>query len=137
MTTRIGAAILLAALAGCGGGVKPVPVTGTIVYEDNTPAADLAGGSVVFDDGKVSAGGEIREGGKFTLSFAGDEDGAVPGNYKVAVMPNENFGQDEKRPPSPIAGDYCDIATTPLTATVAAGDNDLTLTVKRAKKRGR
>lgn len=124
----------LVGLSGCGGGPSPVPVSGKFVYDDGQPATELVGSGVIFDDGKASATGEIQADATFTLSFGGKDDGAIPGTYKVTISQFEP-GQGEKRPPRAIPPEYNDPDKTPLGATVAAGSNDLTLTVPRFKKR--
>lgn len=125
-------AAALAVAAGCGPGT--VPVTGQVVYEDGQAAADLAGGSVVFDNGKVSSTGLIGSDGRFALSFTGQGDGALPGEYKVSVSPPDPAVEEGKpRPPRPIPAEYSDPERTPLTASVGAKTNDLTITVPRRK----
>jgi hypothetical protein len=63
------------------------PVTGQVLSEDGQPAADLAGGLVVFSSPelKASATGEIGADGAFRLTTKRPGDGAKPGRYDVTV----------------------------------------------------
>lgn len=115
-------------LAGCGGGEsdapKTVSVEGLVTFK-GTPMSNL---SVAFipDQGMVAEGTTDAE-GRFTLTTSAPNDGAVPGNYKVAVsfvpttvpeMPD--FPGSENNEKSPIPDRYGDASTSGLTATVDA-----------------
>ncbi len=71
--------------SGCGR--TTYPVNGTVVWQDGSPAKELAGGSVEFESGEknLSASGEIRSDGSFTLTTFKKGDGAPPGTYKVLI----------------------------------------------------
>ncbi|MGL4941640.1 MAG: carboxypeptidase-like regulatory domain-containing protein [Thermoguttaceae bacterium] len=69
----------LLVVSGCGGGDK-VSVRGKVTYPDGKP---MTGGVVVFDDGKNSANGEIKEDGTYRLTSVSVNDGIKPGTYKV------------------------------------------------------
>ncbi len=73
----------LLAISGCGG-VKTVPVTGTVTLDGKT----LDGVSIVFvpteKEGK-QANGRTDASGTFTLSSVGADQGALPGSYKVGL----------------------------------------------------
>src|SRR5689334_2800937 len=92
MTTaaRLGrrtAALLLALVAGCAAN-GPQPVDGLVVWDDGSPATELATAQVVFDlpAKQTSARGSVRADGSFRLTTFKAEDGALPGDYKVMVL---------------------------------------------------
>lgn len=81
------ALILFPLLAGCGGGPRPVKVSGTVTL-DGQP---VEGATVQF----VPAGGTgrpavglTRADGGFELTTHENNDGALPGDYKVVVTYN-------------------------------------------------
>jgi hypothetical protein len=78
--------IALAIVAGCSKTNKPstAPVTGTVTYK----GAPVEGASVMFmpaQAGPKPATGVTDAQGKFKLSTFGEADGAIPGQYKVAI----------------------------------------------------
>src|SRR5262245_48882406 len=97
--TAVAAVLVLAfAAAGCGG-KRLYPVEGTVVYEDGTPATNLAKGTVSLEsvEDKSNAAGEIRADGTFRIKTPLGADGAYTGTYRVLVMPPE--GSDRNNPP--------------------------------------
>jgi hypothetical protein len=85
------AAVLLVGGSGCGGGGKPVKVSGKVTL-DGEP---LAGASVQFmpinEKGDLAQGGHpafgtTDDGGKFQLTTFNTDDGALPGQYKLIVL---------------------------------------------------
>lgn len=124
----------VAFIAGCGSDqVEVFPVTGTVSYLGSPMKG---GGSISFvptggQQGKAP-GGVINEDGTFTLATYGDNDGAMPGEYRVVVMQSTYdepaITQDgeapagepvEKVPPEArIPLIYSDPANSPLTATI-------------------
>src|SRR4051812_32223503 len=74
---------------GCGGGDpeagQVVPVSGTVTYMDKP----VAKGSILFQPEKGRAAQGTVENGKFTLSTYGENDGALPGKHKVALIATE------------------------------------------------
>src|SRR5919202_2459760 len=81
-----GVLVLFVALPGCGS--RRAVVTGKVTYEDGTP---VEAGSVIGEatvDGKlVAVQGTIHKDGSFTWGGDREGDGALPGTYKVIVMP--------------------------------------------------
>jgi hypothetical protein len=81
-----GLAALLVAAAGCGGKHTPVPVSGVVTL-DGQP---VEGATVYFymvgdeREGRPATGTTNKD-GEFRLSTLGNEDGALPGRYKVVV----------------------------------------------------
>ena len=121
--------VILAAtafLAGCGGGSSApvtVPVQGVVNYQGK-PVPKL---SVAFiPDKGLLASGTTDAQGKFTLMTNKPGDGAMVGNYKVAIsfVPDEIPempglpGTEKKAPASPIPQKYATPQTSGLTKTV-------------------
>src|SRR5262245_37037200 len=77
---------LLALTAGCGSG--RYPVTGRVTYDDGSP---VDGGTVIGDatinTKSVTVQGNIEKDGTFRWGTEKPGDGALPGNYRVIVMP--------------------------------------------------
>jgi hypothetical protein len=114
-----GAALILMAVAGCGGG-GTYPVQGKVTYKDGTP---VTAGTVVFEpasgDLKASARGDIKPDGTFRLGTYSDSDGAPDGHYHVLVVPPAPPEENERRPQRPpIHRKYLSPDTSPLKATV-------------------
>lgn len=131
--------LLAAALLGGCATNGPQPVEGTVVWEDGTPATELATAQVVFDlpAQKTSSRGSVRPDGTFRLTTFRPDDGALPGDYKVMMlevarktMPNDST----RLMPGALDSRYADPSTTDLTASVKPGVNKITLKVKRAAK---
>src|SRR4051794_22970469 len=84
--TLVAPVFLLFVISGCGSG--RYPVTGRVTYGDGKP---LEAGTVIGEatiNGKpVSVQGNVEPDGSFTLGTARPGDGALPGNYRVIVMP--------------------------------------------------
>src|SRR5262245_52426221 len=77
---------LLALAAGCGSG--RYPVTGSVTYEDGNPVeAGTVIGEATVEGKSVSVQGKIEKDGTFSWGAAKPGDGALPGNYRVIVMP--------------------------------------------------
>jgi hypothetical protein len=78
--------IILAPLSGCGAGRhKTVPVEGQVLWsKDGKP---VEGATVTFEaDNLPSASGITNSEGKFKLTTYTNNDGAVPGDYKVTIV---------------------------------------------------
>ncbi len=91
----IGAAAVLVAAVGCGGGassVKTVPVRGKVTL-DGKP---VEGATVQFapeeGSGGRAASGLTKSDGTFELTTVGGGAGAVPGKYKVAITKRATTG---------------------------------------------
>src|SRR5262249_8338152 len=118
----LGLSVVLS-VSGCGGADKAYPVRGTVVYEDETPAKELAGGMVTFTDsepGRGSAIGGIRDDGTYRLSFRAKEDGALPGEYRVSISPaqQEEVGDAPRR--AAAKATFTDFQTVTQNVTVQA-----------------
>jgi len=115
-----GAAILLM-IAGCGNSdwgylegtvrLNGEPVgPGTMTFEP--VAGDKAGALASFG-----------EDGKYSVRSAGRKEGAPIGEYRVAIIGGESFGEEVAgpRPPSKIPARYSQPATSNLTVTIEPG----------------
>jgi hypothetical protein len=132
-SVRLLLALALLVLAGCGGGMGQVD--GKLVWEDGTPAKELAGSQVVFESAelKVSARGVVDSEGNFKLGTRTRDDGAPVGDYEVTVIehrPNANAA-GTSLVPAVLPGKYADLKTSGLTATVKSGPNPLSFTLQR------
>jgi hypothetical protein len=118
--------------AGCSPATALYPVRGQVLYQGK-PAV---GATVSFvrkgltdpAEAQVSHG-VVREDGSFTLAEAAGT-GAAPGEYLVLIEWKEGAGKARGRSPGLSAPDrlkgrYLDARRPLLTATVAAGSNDL------------
>ena len=139
---RFGLAVVLLVttfLVGCAGS-GPYPVEGSLVWEDGTPAKELALSSVVFDlpEKQTSARGVVQPDGSFRLTTNKPDDGALAGDYKVMVVEagrkHLGGGDGSLLAPGFLDSRYADPRTTDLTATVVPGKNIVKLTVRRAKR---
>jgi hypothetical protein len=131
---RVPAILFLLALAsGCGSG--RYPVTGRVTYEDGTPveAGTVVGeatvaGKVVGVQGNIAANG--------TFSWGGDRagDGALPGDYRVLVMPRALGDSElaEGKVPT-VDSKFARYETSGITFEVKPGKNELNITVTRPK----
>lgn len=144
-------ALALGCVAGCGGGGKPAsgpktyPVTGTVT-QGGKP---VEGATLLFVStaGKSSATGKTDSSGRYTLTTTKFGDGAVPGQYKVAItkfdsggtdavdMSDPNYAPPDPNKPAPVAKNllpekYASPDTSGLTATVKeSSDNKIDFTV--------
>lgn len=137
MNTRWAAAAVCVGLgltAGCG---RMSPVSGTVTYADGQP---LDRGTIEFElvaekqKDRVSALGTIGSGGAFTLSTHAEADGALQGEYRVAVFPPVVLPPDPGVAPPPpfrpFPKKYQSVETSGLTATVQPGRNEFTFVLK-------
>lgn len=133
------AAVILAAVAGCGdGGVPGVgvptyPTSGKVLKGDGSP---LSGGIVMFvpGDGKgLKAFGPTGPDGGFTLNTDGVAPGAPAGEYRVRIEldPEAGAGAQATRRGLPFPAKYASEAASGLTAAVKAdAPNEFTFTLK-------
>ncbi len=153
--------LLTVVAAGCGGGAnfpKTYPVTGKVTVNGKP----IEGAMVTFqlESGKENAIGTTDKNGEFTLSMFQPGDGAVPGQYRIAVSklppgttsaagtpppgqigsadlpadyappPDTSKGGGPTGPKSEIAAKYSNDQTSGLRATVVAGPNNIPLECK-------
>jgi hypothetical protein len=123
--------LFVLAVSGCNSG--RYSVTGKITYEDGSP---VEAGTVIAEasvDGKIVAvQANIERDGSFRLGADKPGDGALPGNYRVLIMPVA-LGDSElaagKRPA--VAGKYTKFETSGITLEVKPGPNILNIKVAR------
>ena len=121
------ATLLLVGPTGCG--PRVYPVEGVVQYDDGSPAAALAKGTVSLESvaDKSNASGEIRPDGTFRVTDPGGRGGVSPGAYRVVVLPPE--GADRRNPPvDPVYGRY---ETSGIEIKVKDEPTRVTVTVRR------
>jgi hypothetical protein len=130
--------LLLTALVvtGCGGD-RTYPVEGKVLFKDGAPAKELAGYTVDFElasaEKKISATGEVREDGTFTVGTFKGDDGAVVGKHRVALSP-PLATDDRPMPRAAIADRYRDFKKSRLVVEIKPGRNQVVLEVERGKR---
>lgn len=115
------AVLMAASLAGCGDG-RPtrVPISGKVTID----GAPLQFGSVLFVPASGrSAGGSLDKDGRYVLTCYEKGDGAMVGEYTVAISGSEQLGETAVRWHAPKK--YKDAATSGLTATVDGPKDDV------------
>src|SRR3954454_21704465 len=117
-------------LAGCAG-KRLLPVEGTVVYEDGSPAVELAGGTVSLEavEDRKNAAGQIQSDGTFRVRGPAGGDGVPPGAYRVLVQPAEG------KKNTMIDPKYGRYATSGIEITVTDPPGKVEMKVQRAKGR--
>ena len=118
--------LAFAVLIGCGDG-RPtrVPVSGTVTI-DGEP---LKQGYLRFvPPNDRPSSGEIDEQGRFTLTCFDEEDGAVLGTHKVAVIANETLDEVTMKWHAPQH--YADYTTSGLEVEITGPTDDLLIELK-------
>jgi hypothetical protein len=126
------ALIAAAGLTGCGG-PKLVPVEGQVLWDDGTPAKELAGCIVesTVPGSAVTSRGTIDADGRFKLGTDKPDDGAEPGTHQVAITPYPRL-EFEPAPKVKLPARYTRPDTSGLTYAAERGKvNAVTLTVGR------
>ncbi len=125
---------LLLGLAGCGGGgdyPEMTQVTVTVLYDGRT----VEGATVLFspaDSDTRSAQGRTDASGKASVRSFPDQDGVLPGSYRVAIHKATQEGIEEVVDPDADPGaapqtvhhlpqQYASVTTSDLTIDVALG----------------
>ena len=138
---------LVGLLLGCNkSGLETYPVTGIITYQDQPVAGAHVGFIPQGEDPEMKpANGSSDEEGHYTLSVyispGNQPQGAMPGTYNVTVQKYEGPELDEGveysesiqnpalRPKNILPPIYANAKTTPLSAEVTTGDNELSFTL--------
>jgi hypothetical protein len=136
---RIGFIVAVAAMlaaAGCGGGPTMGRVSGTV----SAGGKPLDAGTVTFiatDGQRPNATGAIQPGGSYKLQTAEPGDGAVVGDYQVAISDVDSSTYNNALPGAPVAkpksaipSTYQDAKTSGLTARVERGNNKFDFDLK-------
>jgi hypothetical protein len=107
------------------------------MFKDGTPARELAGYTVDFElesaEKKISATGEVREDGTFTVGTFKGADGAVVGKHRVALSP-PLATDDRPMPRAAIADRYRDFKKSGLIVEIKPERNQVVLEVERGKR---
>jgi hypothetical protein len=121
-------------LAGCGSGRSTV--TGTVTYEDGTPVeSGVVIGEATVDGKLVAVQAAIRN-GAFSWGGAKEGDGALPGQYRVIVLPESLSEYQLSQGMTPaIDGKYGKYETSGLSFEVKHGKNQFDIKVTRPKPR--
>jgi hypothetical protein len=134
-TSALAIAVVLLALAGCGG-PRLYPVHGKVIWENGAEARELVGGLVISEseDGRVGARGDIEKDGSFRLSTYEPGDGVLPGKHRVAVV---EYSPREPPPPPIIDRTFSRVESSGLEINVERTTNEVTLKVRRAPRQPR
>lgn len=130
---RMGTLALLFCAVGCGGS-DLAKVTGTVMYK----GAPVSSGTITFAAAdKPAAYGELQPDGSYELMTEKPGDGATPGAYQVMVVAMQDqkdlLPEERSALPAPMVPTiYTSLATTPLTAEVESGDNEINFVLEGA-----
>lgn len=115
-------------MSGCADPAGPQPVSGTVRLEGGEP---LSYGFILFKpDAGPTARGVVDEAGRFELTTEKPGDGALPGIYRVAIIPERAEGYDPdsrsnvEPPPPRIDPKYSRPETSGVTVEVEPGGTD-------------
>lgn len=122
-------------LTGCGSGL--CPVSGTLTWKDGSPAKELSGGQVVFEESEkhVSSIGVIGPEGTFTMTTNKPGDGVPTGHYLVAILehrPNANAAGTQLVP-AKLDLKYADLNSSGLAVDIKPGKNAVSFALDRIK----
>jgi hypothetical protein len=113
-------------------------IDGKLVWEDGSPAGELAGSQVVFESAalRTSARGVVGPDGSFKLGTRTRDDGAPVGEYQVTVIEHRKNANPEGTAlvPAQLAAKYANLSTSELAASVKPGTTPLTFKLERARK---
>jgi len=123
--------VLIALASGCNSGRSPV--TGRVTYDDGSP---VAGGTVIAEatiDGKlVGVQANIEGDGTFRWGTEQPGDGALPGTYRVLLMPvalsDFDLAAGKK---VAIGSKYATFETSGITFEVKPGRNELKISISK------
>jgi hypothetical protein len=128
--------VLLALAPGCSSG--RYPVTGKVTYADGTP---VEAGTVIAEttvDGKpVAVQAKIEKDGTFRWGTERAGDGAVPGKYRILVMPVALSDAELAAGKLPaVDRKFTTFETSGITFEVKEGPNELPITVTKPLPKG-
>jgi len=124
---------LVAALALTCAGCKPNSSTGTVHGTVTLDGQPLASGNIVTLPSSGRGARGVIKNGKFELGTEGDNDGAVIGEHKVAVIarePTQATGPEAPAGKLLVPEKYTNPSSCDLKIDVKAGDNTPTLELK-------
>lgn len=129
---RLVCVLSLAAFAlGCGEGQGFVPVSGKVTI-DGEPVTN--GYVRFFPASGRQSGGSLNEQGEFSLSTYEPGDGAVPGEYRIAVVAQEPLGGSRFRWYAPKH--YANPATSELSESVEGATDSIQIELSWGKRKG-
>jgi hypothetical protein len=123
------ALVTLVLLGSAGCGPRVYPVEGMVQYDDGSPAAALAGGTVSLESvaDRSNASGQIGRDGAFRAISPTGGGGVQPGVHRVVVLLPE--GADRRNPPvDPTYGRY---ETSGIEITVKEEPAKVIVTIRR------
>lgn len=125
--------LLVVTAAGCGSG--RYPVTGKVAFEDGSPLDEGTVSAEATIDGKlVAARGNIQNDGSFQLGTERPGDGALPGKYRVVVLPRALGDSENAQGMKPAVADkFTRFDTSGITHEVPNGPSELNIRVTRPK----
>jgi hypothetical protein len=133
---RPAVAVLLLAVAGCGGNGY-YPVRGKVTFDDGTPFPQ---GTVILlkQEGEkmVQAQGTIQSDGSFELGVNRPKEGAPPGKYRVQIIPGD-MSELDARVRSGFDSRYTDFSTSGLEFDVKPTKNDYPIQLTRRVRTSR
>jgi hypothetical protein len=126
-------------LGGCGGSGL-CPVEGKVLWQDGSPATELAGSQVMFEHAaaNTSAQGTIQPDATFRMTTNAPNDGVLAGEHRILIVevgrrPVEGADGEAGTTlePGKLDPKFADPSASNLTATIKPGTNQVTLTVDR------
>lgn len=123
-------------LSGCSQSLPPKPKTSAVHGAVTLNGSPVHGGAVYFvasdpATGAIDGRAAISKDGAYTASSFVDQEGLVPGEYKVWIE-QYNLGVHGKMDaaPTPIPAKYQSVETSDLKYTVKAEDNTIDIALK-------
>jgi hypothetical protein len=131
---RLAMLVTLACLPGCGGG--RYAVHGRVVYEDGSPLTEgIVVGETTEGEARVMAQGSVRGDGTFSWGTVRPGDGAIPGKYRVVVLPRAVGEAEAAQGMVPVVDPkFSKPETSGIDFEVKPGQNDLNITVTKPKQ---
>lgn len=130
--------VIIVVFVGCGNRQLPTyPVNGQLEFQDGTTPKF---GTIEFYNAEhqINGRGKINRDGTFTISTYGNNDGAVAGHHKIAIIQltgnyltaqaNKHIQHDHG---ALVHQKYSDYRTSNLECTIVESDNDIKLIVER------
>jgi hypothetical protein len=129
--------LIFVATLGCGS--KYVPVKGSLLFADGTPATGLEGRQIIFQkipageetSSQVQSTGTIDAQGKFTMGTDQIADGVPSGTHRIMI--SEAVATGDIPPPAVIDKKYSNFETSGLQYEVKAGAAPPEFKLDRAK----
>jgi hypothetical protein len=129
--------LALAVVCGCGSNHSRV--SGTVRYQDGSPLAEgTVAGEAKIDGKLVGVQGTVHKDGSFEWGTERPGDGALPGTYRVIVLPRALGDGERSRGMLPaVDKKFTSYETSGITFEVKKGRNQLDIQVSRPAPRAR